>query len=585
MPAHRINRALVELHCGDATLARALSERTSRMHEHRIAPVLDRMCSELGGTDALVRIDQLEVDLGALAVDDFEAEFVAKLEQALRAALTKALTRRAAGDQRAQASLEILETFALTGGLPWWASRDGDVVAQHFARAVALAEAELVALLRRIANDPGALDRIARTCDPDALVALVERTHDGGQTLPRGVDLSERRMLLSALAKRRSDRDAAVRPAAGTAASARFARTAEAATPREQAADERAVDAAIRDPRDSPAGADDRSDDRSFDAAMRDPSAPSASADDRSHDNAPPATDRHPPDARAPASGDDTAPTDDASQRRQAAEQTSADRQRSRALGTFAEPPARPAPTATSAPHPTPAPSQRTAGDAPHTLPIPAEPTAASAPQALPVPPARTAATAPHSLPVPSAPAAAIRAARRSALARLDELYVDDAGLVILWPFLERFFVRTGVLGEDRRFFDEVAQQQAVALLEMLATADLEPLEFRLPLAKLLCGRPLESDFALERPLTPEQLAEGDHLLAAVIDRAPVLGEISIPSFRATFLARPGALGTRDGAWLLQVERQTHDVVLDRFPWSWGWVRLPWMPEPLRVEW
>lgn len=180
---------------------------------------------------------------------------------------------------------------------------------------------------------------------------------------------------------------------------------------------------------------------------------------------------------------------------------------------------------------------------------------------------------------------AALRARRRAALAQLDELYVDDAGLVILWPFLERFFVRTGVLGEDRRFLDEVAEQQAVALVDSLATADPAPLEFRLPLAKLLCGRPLESGFALERSLVPEQLTEGDRLLAAVIGRVPALGEPSLAEFRAGFLARPGALGTRDGAWLLQVERRPHDSVLDRFPWSWGWVRLPWMPGPLRVEW
>jgi hypothetical protein len=184
----------------------------------------------------------------------------------------------------------------------------------------------------------------------------------------------------------------------------------------------------------------------------------------------------------------------------------------------------------------------------------------------------------------PPAPAA-IRAARRGALARLDELYVADAGLVILWPFLERFFVRTGVLGEDRRFFDEVAQLQAVALVESLATENPAPLEFHIPLAKLLCGRPVESDFVLERPLAPEQLAEGDRLLAAVIDRAPVPADLSIASFRAGFLVRPGALSTRDGTWLLQLERRQHDAVLDRFPWSWRWIKLPWMPEPLRVEW
>ena len=60
---------------------------------------------------------------------------------------------------------------------------------------------------------------------------------------------------------------------------------------------------------------------------------------------------------------------------------------------------------------------------------------------------------------------------------------------------------------------------------------------------------------------------------------------MSIPGFRGTFLLRRGILGIRDGAWLLRVERESFDVVLDRFPWSFAWVKLPWMQAPLRVEW
>ena len=31
--------------------------------------------------------------------------------------------------------------------------------------------------------------------------------------------------------------------------------------------------------------------------------------------------------------------------------------------------------------------------------------------------------------------------------------------------------------------------------------------------------------------------------------------------------------------------KKAHDLLLDRLPWSWSWVKLPWMPHPLRVEW
>jgi hypothetical protein len=482
---HRVNCIEVELHSSDPALARALSERVGRMHRERIAPLLDRVCTELSGNEAEDRIDRLELDLGTVAADDLEDTFVARLEPALRAALAKALWRTS--DLRARAPLELLEIFALTGSLPWWAPHGREVVARHFARAAVEASADLAALLDRIARDPGALDRIARMCGDHELIGNPSAARRGNRDAPGRLEaLDGRRTPM--LDTDPSDGAQLTQPSGGDAMaqppSAKSRPTGDALR-RQPLADPEVLD-------ERHAGAPDR--------AVEDPAAA------------------------------DPALLDDA---------TRLDEQRRLA---------RPVLAALSAVAP------RAANGTPRLPPVPAFP-------------------------------AAIRAARRGALARLDELYVADAGLVILWPFLERFFVRTGVLGDDRRFLDEVAQLQAVALVEALATADAAPLEFQLPLAKLLCGRPLESDFVLERLLAPEQLAEGDRLLAAVIGRAPVPTELSIPSFRADFLVRPGALGTRDGAWLLQVERRPHDALLDRFPWSWGWIKLPWMPEPLRVEW
>lgn len=556
---HRVNRIEIELHSGEPALARALSERVGRIHRERIAPVVDRVCTELSGDEAVVRIDRLELDLGTVAADDLEDAFVARLELALRAALAKAL-RRTAGDQRVRASLELLETFALTGSLPWWAPHDREVVAHHFARAAVEAGADLKAFLRRIAHDPGALDRIARMC--------------GGHE-PIGNPSAAR---ASPPAGRGGERDARRRPDPGDGAR----------SPRQSAGDEAMVqppsassrltgDTSRRQPPADP----DALDEQQAPAQDTDSDAGARSADQPGGDEA---MDQRPSAA--------THPTGDVLRRRPPTDPATLDERQARAQGTAPGDGARATeqhggdevteqrPSAAS--RLTEDTSRRQSPDAP--TPPERRPPMPPVLAALLATSPRMAAGAPRRPPVPAAPAA-IRAARRGALARLDELYVADAGLVILWPFLEPFFLRTGVLGDDRRFFDEVAQLQAVALVESLATADPAPLEFHLPLAKLLCGRPFESDFVLERPLAPEQLTECDRLLAAVIDRAPMPADLSIPSFRAGYLARPGALGTRDGAWLLQVERRPHDAVLDRFPWSWGWIKLPWMPEPLRVDW
>src|SRR5690606_28418316 len=126
---------------------------------------------------------------------------------------------------------------------------------------------------------------------------------------------------------------------------------------------------------------------------------------------------------------------------------------------------------------------------------------------------------------------------------------------------------------------------RAVALLHWLASEDPEPPEYALPLAKLLCGLAPDAPFELESALEPPELQESERMLDALIAHATILRDMSVADLRASFLRRAGILSTRDGGWLLQVERRSHDVVLDRFPWTWTWVRLPWMPAPLRVEW
>ena len=165
-----------------------------------------------------------------------------------------------------------------------------------------------------------------------------------------------------------------------------------------------------------------------------------------------------------------------------------------------------------------------------------------------------------------------------------DELYIGNAGLVILWPFLGHFFAHLGLL-DDTQFKDTAAMQRAVGLLQYLVTEESSPPEYLLPLNKVLCGMELTEVFDFGPPMSEAEAEECTNLLTAVIAHAPILRDMSIPGFRGTFLLRPGILSTRDGAWLLRVERETYDVVLDRFPWSVEWVKLPWMETLLRVEW
>jgi uncharacterized membrane protein len=166
-----------------------------------------------------------------------------------------------------------------------------------------------------------------------------------------------------------------------------------------------------------------------------------------------------------------------------------------------------------------------------------------------------------------------------------EPLTVDGAGLVMLSPFLETLFQSLGWLTPERRFLGLAEQQRAVVLLGFLVNGDANPPEWRLTLAKLLCGQELEALCSLEAPLDEVEQAEGEALLQAALAHGQGLLGDEIGPLREQWLQRPALLSWRPGAWLLVVERRQGDEAVEELPWSWGWIRLPWMEELLQVVW
>jgi hypothetical protein len=160
--------------------------------------------------------------------------------------------------------------------------------------------------------------------------------------------------------------------------------------------------------------------------------------------------------------------------------------------------------------------------------------------------------------------------------------YLDNAGLVLLHPFLPRFFEGLGLAKNDQLLQPE----RALCLLHFLATGQLSAPEHALALPKLLCAVPLARPVATDLALTTAETDEAEALLRAVVQHWSALRSTSPDALRGTFLARAGKLSHRpDGEWLLQVEPMSYDILLDQLPWGISMIQLPWMPHMLRVEW
>ncbi len=556
MVTHRINRVEFELVVSEAELGRRVSDRVSVLHGSRISGVIDRVCTEIDDSDVIDRIETLELELGVVELERFDDDLCAKLEAALREALRGRPRRidehRAearvedgfaenetidvpSGPGRAGDARELLDLYAWTGNLPWWAdASEPDLVALRVRELLVHAPASWIELLREHAEDRAGLDRLTRACSDELFELIVARAG----AVEALADLRVLDRLLATIGIRRERSRASLLAAIG--------RHGRLEVPEVLPAVLRELDTDVIAAVAEQLGETTEPGMVSLHAAIaqaRSRSArhttPTQSDEPREHDDTQEAV-------RAEAEPT-ASPTGSAEQASALAPDASATPAEESLALPHPEPPAQLDPTSLQS-HPHPA-------DA-----LPQHPRPAS----------------------PDEPR--LQLARRRALARLDELYIDDAGLVILWPFLERLFTRLDLL-EKRFFRDEAAQTQAIALLAYLAHEDPEPPEHRLAFAKLLCGRPPEHPCPLDAPLAHELRDECDTLLAAVIDHAPVLDAMPISRFRASFLQRAGGLAVRTGSWLLAVERQPWDVILDRFSWSWAWIKLPWMPEPVTVEW
>ena len=161
-------------------------------------------------------------------------------------------------------------------------------------------------------------------------------------------------------------------------------------------------------------------------------------------------------------------------------------------------------------------------------------------------------------------------------------IYIEDAGLVLLHPFLPQFFVALGVAAEEKLLQPE----RALCLLHFLATGQLSVPEYELMFPKILCGIPLEQPVESRMQLSEAEKDESQRLLEAVIRHWGALRNSSSDGLRGAFLLRPGKLSLRDdGDWLLQIESRTIDILLNQLPWGISMVKLPWMGRMLWVEW
>jgi hypothetical protein len=161
-------------------------------------------------------------------------------------------------------------------------------------------------------------------------------------------------------------------------------------------------------------------------------------------------------------------------------------------------------------------------------------------------------------------------------------IYIDNAGLVLLHPFLPRYFETLGIVKDN----EMLRPDRALSLLHFLVTEQTTAPEYELVLPKILCEYSIIAPVASEGPINENESDESLALLTAIILHWSALRNTGPEALRQTFLKRPGKLyQDKNGDWRLVVETQTFDVLLEQLPWGINMIKLPWMKQMLKVEW
>ena len=165
-----------------------------------------------------------------------------------------------------------------------------------------------------------------------------------------------------------------------------------------------------------------------------------------------------------------------------------------------------------------------------------------------------------------------------------DAIVIQNAGLIILWPFFFRLFDKCGLL-IDRKFKDDTSLQKGIILTQYLVTGSLEIHENELVLNKILCGAEQRTTVDVKLEIDEVELEICDSLLKGVLQNWQKLNNSSVETLRQTFLIREGILTPNELDYDLDIVKETFDMLLETIPWNISMIQTTFMKNRIIVDW
>ncbi|MDR0802979.1 contractile injection system tape measure protein [Fluviicola sp.] len=168
--------------------------------------------------------------------------------------------------------------------------------------------------------------------------------------------------------------------------------------------------------------------------------------------------------------------------------------------------------------------------------------------------------------------------------ARSGSRFINNAGLVLISPFLPRLFSMLE-LTENGTFKNRDAQIKAIFLMQYAVFGNGEFPEHQMQLNKLLTNFKTGIPIPRRSNLTDEERETVDGMLQGVLQNWGRLANTTNTGLQEGFLCREGSLEEQEESHLLTVETKAFDMLLDYVPWNFRTIRFSWMKKAIQVKW
>lgn len=164
-----------------------------------------------------------------------------------------------------------------------------------------------------------------------------------------------------------------------------------------------------------------------------------------------------------------------------------------------------------------------------------------------------------------------------------DGQYVQNAGLVLIHPFIKTFFEHCDLLNKETQQLTD--PEMCVHLLHYIATGNTNAPEYEMIFEKFLCNIPVHQSISRHIKLSRKHKSQAKNVIESVLHNWSPMKKSSPALLQNEFFQRPGKLIVSNHDYTLTVERKTQDILLDRLSWGIGFVKLPWKEKFLLVNW